>query len=214
MVAATSFGAAFSVAPGARAATGVMPAAAWAVAIASKASDDALPGGGAKAELELLDRRHDGRVIAGGRHDHARCLVELDETNVKVLRQVVDERARGGDRRLQPVRADVGRCHRCGHVDGEHHDRRLTGDLGGVDRLGEPDHRRDQGGGDGCGGNVATPAGPARCHRIEQLDVGESHGVMASSSLENRVSDDETGDEQQEPQHGRAEKAHDAIRSR
>ena len=134
------------------------------------------------------------------RRDHLRLRVEDDETDLRVARQLVDQRAARGDRRLDPGGLHVARRHRSGDVDRQH-DAGLT--LGDADaRLGAR-HREQQAGDAGDEedrGKVAPETGALSHHLVEQRQIGEAHRVGTTPLLARDVEADQEGDGQQPEQ--------------
>ena len=126
--------------------------------------------------------------------------VEDDETDLRVTRQLVDQRAARGDRRFDPRGLHVGCRHRSRDVDRQH-DTGLT--LGDADARLRPRYREQEAshaGDEEDRGEVPAEAGALAHHLVEQREVGEAHRIGTTSPLTRDVEADQQRNGQQPEQ--------------
>ena len=171
-----------------------------------------VPDGGALTQLQTGDRGLDLVVVEGRRHPHLHAAVERHQPDVELGGQQVDERLRRGLGGIDAGGAHVVGHHRQRGVDG-HDDRGpLLGDLRVVRRPGERGDERDHAEQQGDGRQVAAPPGLVRRHDVEELEVGEAHGVGAPAALHDDVGDRQREGAGQQPEPVGGEEGHGELR--
>ena len=149
--------------------------------------EDALTGGGAVGQLQLVDRGLGGVAVGGRRHQHGRGARVGDQAEVDARGQLVGELLGGLLRGGQPARRDVGGAHRLRHVDHQHHHRAVARDPDVVGRSGHRDGEQHQRQHQQDRGQVPPPGGPLGRDAFQQLHVGEAQHPPLAGQLHDDV---------------------------
>ena len=159
-------------------------------------------------QLEAVDRRDEIFAILRGRLGDGRSAGEGHDADAHVGRLLLYESLRGGLRREEPARLDVGRLHAARHVDREN-DRALVGRqphrrARTRDRDDRRDHRQQE--------NERRDMAPqplARAHRlVHEAQARVAHGVFFLAPQEEHVRAGERRRSEQQPQHVGPDESH------